>query len=149
MKIHIKRNELNYNGEKYSVEVPMKVEGTCDCIDQVNYTIKNNEYLDSFDCHNVKVFAYLIAKYMETDIDYDWEENPIYTDYEAENYIPINYCPICGDKIEIIVDEVVDLSDIIAPLIEELKPLEIKQPSVANYKRRNEIENKIRKLMFT
>jgi hypothetical protein len=148
MKIYVKRNTLKYHNEAYSVEVLKRIENKCDCIEKIDYKIQNDEDQISSEFNEVQIRAFLVSKYMDSDLDYDYDDNPICTYYEDENLIPINYCPICGDKIKIIAEEVVDLTDEVLPILEELKELEGKRDSRKKRERTWELYDEIRKLMF-
>lgn len=58
----------------------------------------------------------LINHYMEEDIDYDYEDNMVVTNYEEDSYTPIYYCPVCGAKFVINcmqeIDESIEMNNI-------------------------------------
>ena len=140
MKIYVKKNEYTFKGAHYSREILLRVEDKCDCIENVEYEIKPNIDADTnaeFD--DVKIRPYLVFNHMETDVDYDYEENAIYTDYEEATYIQFNFCPICGDKIEVIVEETVDLTEQLKPLLEERESLDKQRYSMKRTKRLFEV----------
>ena len=80
---------------------------------------------------------------METDVDYDWDENPIEYNYEESRYVPIHYCPICGEKMEIIVEEIIDHTAELTPMMEELVKLRKKRASKKQYTLRETIREKM------
>ena len=107
MKVYIKRNQFHYKGENYSNDVLLNVKETCNCMKNIDYEISTSTDKD-YDTNHAKIQIYLLKRHIETDVDYDWNENPITNDYEEIDYIPIHYCPICGKKLEIIIEEIVD-----------------------------------------
>ena len=119
MKVFVKRNIIHYNGEEYSKDVFLRTEEECSCIHQIETKIGTNLDESDFDEKHEIINFYLVSKHIEYDVDYDWEENPIYNDYETEDLIPIHYCPICGDKIEIIIEETVDKTEELKPLLDK------------------------------
>lgn len=88
MKIHTTKYLTDYNEYVYKIN---KIEDVCDDFYTV-FPLKND--LESGD------FGLCIEEYTHT-VCYEDECD----DYE---YYPINYCPMCGKKIEIIVDSQVD-----------------------------------------
>ena len=150
MKIYVKRNKFSYNGEDYSVEVLLRVEGKCDCLDRIEHRITNDEGNEnSDDYNNVRVHTFLVQKHMETDIDYDYNDEMIRYDYEEEDLIPIHYCPICGDEMWVIVEETIDLTSKIKTLLDEHKKCETGRHSKAKEKRASDIRMEIRNMMFS
>ena len=145
MKIYFKKHTLTYDHKTYSVEIFSKIEEKCNCIDRIPYRIDNNmnECVD-----NPEINLYLLDKNVEVDVDYDWDENPISTYYEDENLIPINFCPICGDKIEKVLEVTRDFTDEIKPLLDELKENNKKRYSLKRNHRRFEIIDEIQNIML-
>lgn len=142
MKIFIKRNIFNDKDTQYIKDILLGVENKCSCIDKINYAIGSNSVNN-----DEQIQVCLISKHMETDVDYDWDENPIERSYEEEEFIPINYCPICGDKIEIIIEKLVDKTAMIKPLMNKIIELESKKYSIKNAKEKYKIANKINQIM--
>lgn len=62
-------------------------------------------------------------------------------------FIPIYYCPICGQKLEIIIDENIDKTNEIQPLMDELSLLKTKYNSSKVMNKKYEIRNKILEIM--
>ena len=139
MNIYVKRNSFNYDGEIYTKDILLRVEDECECLNKVETIIQTSEKTADFNFKNAEMHLYLIQKYMETDIDYDWDENPIEFNYEESTFIPINYCPFCGNEINIIVDKTVDKTKEVTPLMDELKKLRKKKKIKNSYIVRKQI----------
>ena len=146
MKVYIKRNQFHYKGENYSNDVLLNVKETCNCMKNIDYEISTSTDKD-YDTNHAKIQIYLLKRHIETDVDYDWDENPIEQSYEEEEFIPINYCPICGDKIEIIIEKLVDKTAMIKPLMNKIIELELEKYSIKNAKEKYKIANKINQIM--
>lgn len=147
MKIFVKRNFFKYNDEIYSKDILLNINDVCSCIHNIEYQVCTNINKNDFDFHNEKMNIYLISRHMETDVDYDWDEFPIINYYEEETFIPIYYCPICGQKLEIIIDENIDKTNEIQPLMDELSLLKTKYNSSKVMNKKYEIRNKILEIM--
>ena len=147
MKVYVKRNQFHYKLENYSNDVLLNVKGTCDCMKNIDYEISTSTDKD-YDTNHAKIQIYLLKRHIETDVDYDWDENPILNDYEEIDYIPIHYCPICGKKLEIIVEEIVDKTSKIEPIMKELDELKKKRDSTKKFTTIIKTVEKIKKIMI-
>lgn len=147
MKVYVKRNMFKYNEEVYTKDILQYIEDECSCFKNVDYKICTTETLDSFNFQNAEMNIYLISRHMETEYDYDWDENPITNNYEELSYLSISYCPICGKKLEIIIDQVIDKTLEIEPLMKELNKLNKKRESKKKFFTRLEIIHQIKNLM--
>jgi len=149
MKIYYKRNTLTWDGVNYSVDVLKRVEEQCKCIDKINHRIDTSDHDDNNDdFNNIKLNFYLVEPVIETEADYDYEDRLIFNAVEDEYLIPINFCPICGDKIELILEETVDHTEELKPLLDELVENEKKRSSKARRERGFEIVTKIQRTML-
>ena len=146
MKVFVKRNQFTYKGENYSNDVLLNIKDTCNCIKNIDYEISTSTDKD-YDSNHAKIQIYLLKRHIETDVDYDWNENPITNDYEEIDYIPIHYCPICGKKLEIIIEEIVDKTSEIEPFMKELDELEKKRDSTKKFTTMIKTVEKIKKIM--
>lgn len=81
MKVYVKRNQFHYKGENYSNDVLLNVKETCNCMKNIDYEISTSTDKE-FDPNHAKIQIYLLKRHIETDVDYDWDENPITNDYE-------------------------------------------------------------------
>lgn len=67
-------------------------------------------------------------------------------DYHTDNYYKINYCPFCGEPIEISVVKEMDLSELYSKLENQRKELWSKYNRTDSIKKRTELENHVREL---
>lgn len=149
MKVHIKRNLLLYEDKPYSVEIITSIEGQCECIDEIEFSIQNNESLEDFDFRNVRIGAYLINHGLGCDTDYDYDDELICDYYETTSYTKFRFCPICGDKIEFILDEECNKTELVLPLCKELKEVRKLRKSEKRFARVHDILDEIRTIMFS
>lgn len=70
-----------------------------------------------------RIVPSLVFPRMEVDIDYDYEENPYERYSEEYDYTEIKFCPKCGERIEVKVVEVSDVTDQILPIIDKVEEL--------------------------
>lgn len=148
MKTYVKRNVFTYKDTTYSKDILLRTTDICPCMKNLDYDIVDDAHMDTFDGKHSNMHICLTFKYMETDVDYDWDENPIEYNYEESRYVPIHYCPICGEKIEIIVEEIVDHTAELASMMEELVKLREKRASKKKRDRQYTLRETIREKMM-
>lgn len=92
-------------GFKVNQEINYKIVSIDKCCDKIlcNPVVNINKLpSDNYQYNNIAVTL------TETNIYHDsWEECPDI----SEEYHPITYCPFCSEKIEIIIDEIIDVTE--------------------------------------
>jgi len=91
----------------------------------------------------IEAFVCLIKNRMETDYDYDYEDNITVDYYEATDYIPIKFCPFCGATFVVDIIEEIDVSEKLNPIWEEYSSLNKGRSSDAKRKKQNELYKKM------
>ena len=150
MKIYLKKishkNEYNFVQIVYKT---IRIEDECSHINKFPIKLTSGQEDDSrievlddkLNSDNTKdndFYLCLIFNSMIDDGDYnmDDEYEPFYK--EESTYVPINYCPICGDKIELIIEETLDATNEYFEIFNEIKLL-------SKYKRKKD-EKRLREL---
>lgn len=97
---------------------------------------------------NIKPILCLKEEYAEEDWDYNWDEEPEYYGLNKKyNYIPINYSPYTGDKIEFFYNNTIDYSDEIRKIIEEYQKLDKQRYSYRKSKREYILTSTVAKIL--
>lgn len=112
----------------------------CKCIplERVDYIHKEMELPYALTRKNA-IVPVLVFPRMNVDVDYDYEENPYETYTEEYDYEEIYFCPKCGEKIEIKVVEVEDVSTKILSIIDRIEELSNENNKRYSMKRTQEI----------
>lgn len=76
-----------------------------------------------------------------TQIIYDWED-----EYEQNDYYRINYCPFCGESIELSIVREEDVSEVLSGLEKERKEIWKKHNKTDSKKKAEELRELVRKL---
>ena len=84
---------------------------------------------------------------METDADYDYEENMTLNYYEDEQYEILNFCPKCGERIEIIIEEVQDKTKELHSIQDKITKLNQKRKNATIRKELDVLYEELRKLV--
>ena len=82
MKAYVKRNIFTCKDTTYSKDIWLRTTHICPCMKDLDYKIVDDAHMDTFDGKHSNMHICLTFKYMETDVDYDWDENPIEYNYE-------------------------------------------------------------------
>lgn len=97
---------------------------------------------------NIKPILCLKEEYAEEDWDYNLDEElEYYWLNKKYNYIPINYSPYTGEKIEFCYKNIFDFSEKIRKIIEEYKELDKQRYSNKKYKRQYMLSSSVVKLL--
>jgi len=132
----IKANRILFDdGEECSYKV-VSIEKCCDeIIGDVPIEL-NKEY--SYENDNCDYSVKLI----KTELNYEYDDSPDFEDF----YHNINYCPFCGEKIEINIVEEINMSEKYGELCNERNAVNIERRNVDSKKKEAELNGIIRKL---
>ena len=111
-------------------------------------------------CSGIKELIYdgvLEASNQITNYDYDEDYNSSFglffvrdvnydDDYKENDYAIVNYCPVCGSKVEIIVQSEVDITDNYNELVKKQDELCKKRNNSDSIKNRNRLADEINEL---
>ena len=89
----------------------------------------------------------MVIPHMETDADYDYEENMTLNYYEDEQYEILNFCPKCGERIEIIIEEVQDKTKELHSIQDKITKLNQKRKNATIRKELDVLYEELRKLV--
>lgn len=115
----------------------------CELAEQHIAIVDNSIVSDDGEISELKMMVCFLTSRMETDYDYDYEDNIVSNNYEETVYIPIAYCPFCGAKFEINVTEVINDSSDFNLLWAEYEALNKGRSSKEKTKKQNELYSKM------